>query len=1085
MAQNLDFVLRLQADLTGAQKFVKAQEQLKKVVEASGQTFDTNSRILKQNFEQIKINGVGYTRLTTQYAQANGVIKTTTAILNSQGNIAKGLANPIRTVTQNIGAMSASSRTLGQNLAALAGRAILTIPIWLALRGAILGVLGAFTGIFQHAREFELQLANVRIAGNATVSEIEKLGKGVLDLGTRFGTSFEEMGDAMVLWAQQGKSVNEILSLMAPTMQLAILSGRSMKDVVEDLTAVMTAYKIEAADAQRIVDALSKVNLEHAIDANNLAQALRTVSPVTAQFNISLEETLGLITAIQVQTRKGGATVGNAIRTILTRLNSGSAGAIQAIAKIPAFLDDVGNATFQTTDAMRPFGDLLADLAGRWDTLTTTQKNQLGVTIAGRQRVTEFLALMGNWEESVKATANAFFSAGAAMERTGVITETLDGRIKRLNNTFREVADGLRPAALGLSNFGVAAVNQFLEGIQELTQSKEQLKQREISGALAKENEHLQTQRTALLNLIDLFKHLDENKKRIQDRISRNTGPDGAVLDTDEQKAIENESLVLFNSFSSKTRELFAQLRMSDLVATDFFDLSDKVGNSLEEAFTRIKNIEAVSSLNEVRKQMADINTQIEAVKDSSKLLSAGGVIGSAARFFDRGAAQAKINQLEAEAVKLAEQEEKLTAQIQKDREKIKETVKAEVDLAKNRDVRIQKELSLARIMEKINELEEDSLVKGRSNLAIKKEQLALLLKLAEENGLLNQETGQIITPEGEKTRKKLTNAISTEENKNAQAIREAEFNLELQKGIALGETQVQQQVRRVQYAEELARIEGDNTKLILEQIKLREIMLKQIADTSSKLKSSVSEALQGALKGETDFAGTVEAIGSAFEDRITEAISNAFTDSLFQQTGLGEIFGGVTFEIENAHLKGVQQAAPLITQSIINGFQAGASGATSVPQTGINTGDAQGGASGLTGVGGLLSLRNPGANSLLAGGLFGALGGLSRGNTTQALFGGLSAAASLVNPILGLGVGLLGSLFGKKKSVTTTQERETSQQIASRIDTTNKELKFVNRNLVALRAAFETFALPDSAYFATKRGLEDQFSLNARRGLI
>jgi TP901 family phage tail tape measure protein len=129
--------------------------------------------------------------------------------------------------------------------------------------------------------------------------------------------------------------------------------------------------------------------------------------------------------------------------------------------------------------------------------------------------------------------------------------------------------------------------------------------------------------------------------------------------------------------------------------------------------------------------------------------------------------------------------------------------------------------------------------------------------------------------------------------------------------------------------------------------------------------------------------------------------------------------------------------------------------------------------------------------NAGLAG-VGGFLAGSQRG-TSQGIMGGVGGFLTSAAPFLGAlgplglvaGAGLtIASMFGGKKKVTE-QTQEQTVQIASRIDVTNKKLDVVNRNLVALRAAFETYVLPESAYFSEARNIADNFSLHQRRGLV
>lgn len=121
--------------------------------------------------------------------------------------------------------------------------------------------------------------------------------------------------------------------------------------------------------------------------------------------------------------------------------------------------------------------------------------------------------------------------------------------------------------------------------------------------------------------------------------------------------------------------------------------------------------------------------------------------------------------------------------------------------------------------------------------------------------------------------------------------------------------------------------------------------------------------------------------------------------------------------------------------------------------------------------------------------GALGSLGGAALGLSSLG-FGaaaGASAGAAALAPLLGpIGIALLAgsflfSAFSKTKQ-TSIDEKTANQQVASRVDVTNKKLDLVNRNLVALKSVMETYILPESAYFSTKVNLEDNFAVDSRR---
>jgi len=124
--------------------------------------------------------------------------------------------------------------------------------------------------------------------------------------------------------------------------------------------------------------------------------------------------------------------------------------------------------------------------------------------------------------------------------------------------------------------------------------------------------------------------------------------------------------------------------------------------------------------------------------------------------------------------------------------------------------------------------------------------------------------------------------------------------------------------------------------------------------------------------------------------------------------------------------------------------------------------------------------------------------------STAGAVMSGVGGLATTAGTILAVGatngwnvvgwvllvVGVLltiASLFmkGKKSEQTSSESKSSEMKVSSKIDITNKQLEIVNRNLVALKNTITTYILPASAYFAEKYGLDEQFAVNSRRGLL
>lgn len=90
---------------------------------------------------------------------------------------------------------------------------------------------------------------------------------------------------------------------------------------------------------------------------------------------------------------------------------------------------------------LRDMGDVLNELGGKWKDLTKTQKQALMVAIGGKQRSSQFSALMDNWETVKKiqeeiASGQALGSADKENQR---YIDSIQGRVVKLKEEFKEL----------------------------------------------------------------------------------------------------------------------------------------------------------------------------------------------------------------------------------------------------------------------------------------------------------------------------------------------------------------------------------------------------------------------------------------------------------------------------------------------------------------------------------------------------------------------------------------------------------------------------------------------------------------------
>jgi TP901 family phage tail tape measure protein len=120
--------------------------------------------------------------------------------------------------------------------------------------------------------------------------------------------------------SRQGLGVEETLKRTQAALILTRLSGLDAAASVAALTATMNSFQSATLEATEIVNKLANVDAAFAVSSADLANALSRVGSSADDAGISFDELIALVTTAQQITARGGAVIGNSLKTIFTRL---------------------------------------------------------------------------------------------------------------------------------------------------------------------------------------------------------------------------------------------------------------------------------------------------------------------------------------------------------------------------------------------------------------------------------------------------------------------------------------------------------------------------------------------------------------------------------------------------------------------------------------------------------------------------------------------------------------------------------------------------------------------------------------------
>lgn len=332
--------------------------------------------------------------------------------------------------------------------------------------------------VVQYARQLDVALVNLRVASGLNYEEGQKLIITYNKLAKSLSATTTEVAAAGDSWLRQGYAVEETTELIEASMKLSKLGQMESAAATKALTSAMKGFKLAASDAMSIVDRLTKVDMEAAVSAGDIAEGLSRVSTSAQLAGLDMDQTIGILSTIGEVTQRDLGSVGDSLRTLLSRYGNVKAGVFTQMG-----LDDDGETSDNINDIekvlgqlgikirsssleMRDISDVLDELATKWNTLDTVSKNAIATAFAGVRQRENFLVMMENWDRVKELTDKAADSAGTADEKYKAYTDSLAASTKRLENAWESLSQKFETSAI--VKFGTDFLAGFVENLGPL-----------------------------------------------------------------------------------------------------------------------------------------------------------------------------------------------------------------------------------------------------------------------------------------------------------------------------------------------------------------------------------------------------------------------------------------------------------------------------------------------------------------------------------------------------------------------------------------------------------------------------------------
>jgi len=410
------------------------------------------------------------------------------------------------------------------------------------------GVADAFKGMVRNMVEVEKAMADINVVMGLSTQNLDKFGDGLFKVAKEAGAAFNVAAQAATEYARQGLSVEESLKRTKDALILTRLTGMDSAEAVKALTAAMNTYGSQIKDTTQLVSKFAAVDVKFAVSAEDFAQAISRAGQSALSAGVDIDEFVGIVTAAQQKTARGGAVIGNSLKTIFTRI--GRTDTLNQLESLGIAVRDIeGNVLGAKT--------ILSDLANTFDTLSAAQKAQIAQTVGGVFQINILKAVLSDAAKQNGILAEASRISAAAtdesIQKNEQLRNTMSAMATETGLAIKQVSAQIGEIMLapGMEKI-LNTVKSFAEGIGGALGDGESAGGKFATGLLKGIGNVLTGPGLVMLTAV-FFKLLGQAAKFTKESL---TSLVGTTSEAQKQKAIQTSLVTLFGQNAALNKEM-------------------------------------------------------------------------------------------------------------------------------------------------------------------------------------------------------------------------------------------------------------------------------------------------------------------------------------------------------------------------------------------------------------------------------------------------------------------------------------------------------------------------------------------------
>lgn len=320
----------------------------------------------------------------------------------------------------------------------------------------------------------------------------DEMSGRLYDLAYRYGQTFDNAALIAANFARAGNDWNSSLEATEAALLAMNVAELNATQASDGLLSILVQFKKETSDLTDVVDKLNKAADKNPVTTEKLLTALQRTGSSAVNANLSLERTIGLVTALSAATNRSGQNLGTAVNSLLqystkaesldlfASLSESAAKAVKRYREGAADIVEVWQAVSTEINRLQDeASDKQDELFSKFDTeeveqLSSTLHDELGdifdqigdvYNVANTYRKNYFIALLANMDRVFKVEEEIADAQGYSQEENSKYMETHTAKVNQLKAAWESLANdeqGILGLKKTLVEIGISLV-KFVE----------------------------------------------------------------------------------------------------------------------------------------------------------------------------------------------------------------------------------------------------------------------------------------------------------------------------------------------------------------------------------------------------------------------------------------------------------------------------------------------------------------------------------------------------------------------------------------------------------------------------------------------